>query len=98
LDHNFIRTIAAAGANMDAEKAFLVIGLTLILVIVFNLAIYISVKRRGENPAGQKKMLSKVFKRARDPWEKDKERLKELSDIVSGLQNNSPSRENKDNH
>jgi hypothetical protein len=82
---------------MDTEKAFLVIGLTLVLVIVFNLVIYIAVKRRGENPTGQIEMLSRVFKRARDPWEEEKERLKELSDIVTGLQRNSPMKENKDN-
>jgi hypothetical protein len=82
---------------MDTEKAFVVIGLTLVLVILFNLAIYFSVKRRGKNPTGQIEMFSKVFKRASDPWEEEKERLKELSDIVSGLQRNSTPRENKDN-
>lgn len=72
---------------MDTEKAFLVIGLTLIVVIVLNLAIFVMAKRKGGNPSGQIEMLSRVFKRARNPWEEERWKLKELSDQVAELQN-----------
>jgi len=71
---------------MDSQKAILVIGLTLIFVLLFNFAIYAMAKKRGANPANQFEMYSRVFKRARDPWEEDKAKLAELSSTLAELQ------------
>ena len=72
---------------MDTEKATLVIGITLLIVILFNLAIYTAAKRRGENSITQFKMFSRAFQRARNPWEEDKAKLDELSRTVAALGN-----------
>jgi hypothetical protein len=71
---------------MDTQKAFLVIGFTLLFVLLFNFAIYSMAKKRGAHPANQFEMYARVFKRARDPWEQDKEKLAELSTILAELQ------------
>jgi hypothetical protein len=71
---------------MDTQqKAALVIGLTLLVVILFNIAIYFASKRRGENSINQFKMFSRAFHRARNPWEEDQAKLDELSRKVEAL-------------
>jgi len=72
---------------MDTEKATLIIGITLLVVILFNLAIYTAAKRRGENSINQFKMFSSAIRRARNPWEEDQAKLDELSRTVAALGN-----------
>ena len=68
---------------MDLGKAALVIVITLILVIIFNVAIYRSL--RGERTVNQIKMLRRVTHRARKPWQDENEKLEELSRRVAKL-------------
>jgi len=71
---------------MDGQKAFLVIGITLVVVILLNLRILVSFRKRGNNPANLFQAFSSVIKRGRDPWTRDKENLAELSRRIEELQ------------
>lgn len=71
--------------NIDAGRAFLVIVLTVIGVVVINVAIYYSISRRGT--IGQIDLLRKAASRARNPWRPEDEMLEELSQLVAGLKN-----------
>jgi hypothetical protein len=66
---------------MDVEKAALVILVTLLLVVLFNLGIFSMAKKRG----GEISIFSRVYRRARDPWKEDREKLESLSDQVAQL-------------
>ena len=70
---------------MDTGKAFLVIGLTLILVIGFNAVIYAAATRRRKNSVGEFDLMRKVSKRARDPWAEDNAKLDELAKTLASL-------------
>ena len=70
---------------LDAQKAALVIGISLVIVILFNLGIYRLAKRRGEDSINQIKMITRVAKRARNPWEEDNARLEALSQTLAKL-------------
>ena len=70
---------------MDTGKAFLIIGLTLILVIGFNVVIYLAATRRGRNSLGEFDLMRKVSKRARDPWMEDNAKLEELAKTLASL-------------
>lgn len=70
---------------MDLQKALLVIGITLVIVIIFNLAIYVAVKRR-DGQVGEIELFGRVLKKARDPWRDEKENLEALSKRVANLQ------------
>ena len=52
---------------MDSQKAFLVIGATLVIVLILNLALYALVKRRKIS-TGEFELFQRAMKRARDPW------------------------------
>jgi hypothetical protein len=64
---------------MEIHKAFLVILVVLLIVILFNLGIYSYSKRRSN----QYKFFTRVYRRARDPWKEDKVKLDELSEKVA---------------
>jgi hypothetical protein len=66
--------------NIDAGRALLVIVLTVVGVILINLAIYAMVKSRGN--VGQIEMMRKAVKQARNPWEVEDKALKDLSELV----------------
>ena len=70
---------------MDYSKAALVVCLTLIIVIGFNIILYISATR--DKSASTIEMLQRASQRARDPWENEDNNLEELSRIVSTLKN-----------
>ncbi|MCJ7702853.1 MAG: hypothetical protein MUO62_14820 [Anaerolineales bacterium] len=70
---------------MNTEKAALVITITLIVVILFNLAIYFFAKRRRDTP-GEVDLLRKAAKRARNPWAEENANLESLSQLVAKLQ------------
>lgn len=72
---------------MDIQlNATLVIGVTLLVVVLFNIAIYTVSKRRGEDSINQFKLFSRAFQRARNPWKEDQAKLDELSRKVSALE------------
>ena len=69
---------------MDLDRALLVILLTIGGVVLFNIILYLST-RRG-NDVTTINMLRKAARRARNPWEDEDSALRELSEIVAGLQ------------
>jgi hypothetical protein len=69
--------------HIDTGRALLVIILTLLGVILINVAIYYSVK--GKGTIGQIKMMQKAAKQARNPWKVEDKALAELSDLVKKL-------------
>jgi len=77
---------------MDYSKAALVVCLTLIIVIGFNVMIYVSAKR--DKSAGTIELLRRASQQARDPWRNEDADLDELSRMVSALRNKDP--EDKD--
>jgi len=66
--------------NVDTGKAFLVVGLTILGVILVNVAIYYSV--RGKGTIHQIELMRKAVGQARNPWEGEDTALKELSEMV----------------
>ena len=78
---------------MDGSKAVLVISITLLAVIIFNLALFAWAKRRGPKPGSEIDMLSRAFTRSKNPWGNENEKLAELSATVAALKENA---ENKD--
>lgn len=72
---------------MDLDRAFLVICLTIAAVVVFNVMIYLSVRRGDEVTTID--MMRKAARRARNPWKDEDDALQELSDLVSNLKSNS---------
>ena len=68
---------------MDLDRALLVICLTVGAVILFNVMIYLSVRRGDEVTTIN--LMRKAARRARNPWQDEDDALQELSDIVSGF-------------
>ena len=64
---------------MDIQKALLVIFITLVVVIIFNIGIYSYAKKRGP----QINLFTRIYNRAKHPWKEDNEKMKELSDFVT---------------
>ena len=69
---------------MDLDRAFLVICLTVGAVILFNVMIYLSLRRGNEVTTVD--LMRNAARRARNPWKDEDDALQELSDIVAGLQ------------
>jgi arginyl-tRNA synthetase len=68
---------------MDLDRATLVVCLTVVGVIAFNVMIYLSMRRGNEVTTID--LMRKAAQRARNPWKDEEEALQELSDLVSGL-------------
>jgi hypothetical protein len=68
---------------MDLDRAFLVICLTVAAVVIFNVMIYLSLRRRKEITTID--LMRKAARRARHPWKDEDDALKELSHLVSNL-------------
>jgi uncharacterized protein YlxW (UPF0749 family) len=73
---------------IESQKAFLVIGATLLIVVLINLALYTLVKRRKPN-TGEVDLIRRAMKQARDPWKDEQTKLDSLSRQVAELQNQS---------
>ena len=73
---------------MDGSKAAIVITITLIAVVVFNLVLFAWAKRRGPKPGGQIDMFNRAFQRGKNPWGSENDKLAELSATVAELQKN----------
>lgn len=78
---------------MDTQKAFLVISITLIIVVLINLAIYSMSKRGESDTARQVKMFSNALTKARDPWAEDDAKLSELSRLVDEIKSQNDNKE-----
>ena len=83
---------------MDPNRVFLVVCLTIVGVIAFNVMIYLSLRRGNE--VNTVDMFRKAAKRARNPWKDEDVALKELSNLVAGLKKEDVPREDtlEDNH
>jgi len=68
---------------MDLDRAFLVVCLTVGAVILFNVMIYLSLRRGNEVTTVD--LMRNAARRARNPWKDEDDALQELSDIVAGL-------------
>lgn len=68
---------------MDPNRVFLVVCLTIVAVVAFNVMIYLSLRRGNE--VGTIDMFRKAASRARDPWKDEDDALKELSNLVASL-------------
>lgn len=73
--------------NFDTGKAFLVVVLTILGVVVINVSIYYMVRGRGT--IQQIEMLRKATKQVRNPWELEDQALDELSTLVKSLKKES---------
>lgn len=74
---------------MDMTRAALVVGITLVAVLLVNIAIYLAVIRRNaakDKTVGQIELLRRAATRAQDPWKPEDDALKELARRVQGLQ------------
>jgi hypothetical protein len=72
---------------MDITNALVIVGIALVLVILFNVGIYASIKGKDGNKPGTVDLLRNAFNKAKNPWEDEDTALKELSEIVAKLQN-----------
>jgi len=83
---------------MDPNRVFLVVCLTIVGVIAFNVMIYLSLRRGNE--VNTVDMFRKAAKRARNPWKDEDVALKELSNLVAGLKKEDVPKEDtlEDNH
>jgi hypothetical protein len=75
--------------NIDTGRALLVVVLTLLGVILINVAIYYSIK--GKGTIGQINLMQKAARQARNPWEVEDKALSELSELVKKLKQDSGS-------
>lgn len=73
--------------NFDTGRAFLVVVLTILGVVVINVSIYYMVRGRGT--IQQIEMLRKATKQVRNPWELEDQALDELSTLVKSLKKES---------
>jgi len=72
---------------MDLDRAFLVVCLTVGAVILFNVMIYLSLRRGNEVTTVD--LMRNAARRARNPWKDEDDALQELSEIVAGLRSDS---------
>jgi hypothetical protein len=79
---------------MDMDRAFLIICLTVGAVVLFNVMIYLSLRRGNEVTTID--LLRKASRRARNPWQDEDDALQELSELVAGLRTNREQSESKE--
>jgi hypothetical protein len=79
---------------MDMDRAFLIICLTVGAVVLFNVMIYLSLRRGNEVTTID--LLRKASRRARNPWQDEDDALQELSELVAGLRTNQEQSESKE--
>jgi len=78
---------------MDPGKALLVVGITLIVVIGFNVMIYFS--SRGDRTVNQVEMFRRAAKRIRSPWIVEDTMLEELSQATARLKEDKANQESE---
>jgi hypothetical protein len=73
---------------LDFSRAFLIVAIALVVVILFNVGIYYGYARK--NSRNEFKDMINVVKLARNPWEEEDNNLKELSQRVEDLKKTQP--------
>jgi hypothetical protein len=68
---------------MDTGNALLITGLILILVIIFNVILYFASTSRSTHQ--QLRIIGKLAKQARNPWQKEDRALAELRERITEL-------------
>lgn len=79
---------------MINERAFLVISLTILGVVAFNVMIYLA--WRDKSLSQMVDMFRRAAHRANDPWEEENASLSELNQLVKQLHENAPDSHNPD--
>ncbi|HEY71419.1 MAG TPA: hypothetical protein G4O08_12640 [Anaerolineae bacterium] len=69
---------------MDTGRVLLITGLILILVIVFNVILYFASTSRSTRQ--QLRIIGKLAKQARNPWQSEDEALAELRERITELE------------
>jgi hypothetical protein len=77
---------------MDFSKAFVIVGIALVVVILFNVGIYFGYARK--NSRNEYNDMINVMKNARNPWSEEDANLKELSRRVDSLVDKEPAAQN----
>jgi hypothetical protein len=70
---------------MDPVKAGIVILITLVVIVIMNLAIYVYARRGRHGLPHEIEMLKRAANRARNPWGKEDAMLEELSRLTEAL-------------
>ena len=78
---------------MDFSKAFIIVGIALVVVILFNVGIYFGYARK--NSRNEYNDMINVMKNARNPWGEEDANLKELSRRVDSLVDKEPAAQNR---
>lgn len=69
---------------MDYERVFWVVCLTVLVVVGFNLTIYLGF-RRDKSSSGTVEAFRRAAQQAKNPWEAEDASLSELSRLVRNL-------------
>ena len=77
---------------MDFSKAFVIVGIALVVVILFNVGIYFGYARK--NSRNEFNDMINVMKNTRNPWSEEDANLKELSRRVDSLAEKEPAAQN----
>jgi len=72
---------------MDLGKALIIVAITMIAVIGFNVIIYLGAK--GDRTIHQVELLKRASKMIRNPWQVEDSMLNELSEAANKLRDNS---------
>ncbi len=73
---------------MHVERAALVIGLTILVVVVFNVMIYLA--WRDKSLSEMVNMFRRAAQSANDPWKDEDASLSELNQLVKQLHKDDP--------
>lgn len=68
---------------MDADRAIIIAVITILVVILFNVMLYLSLRRGNEITSID--MVRRAARRARAPWKDEDDALEELSKLVNKL-------------
>ncbi len=69
------------------SKGSVVIGITLGVIVILNIAIFLYFRTNPKFKTGHYKSLGKLLTDFRKPWHNEEENIKKLSSIVKSLQN-----------
>jgi len=84
-----------SGANgMETEKALLVVGVTLAVVLLINAGILVNFLR--SKSSGQLKAFGRAIQAVQNPFRRENESLSELRERVSKLENQASEESNND--
>lgn len=73
---------------MDISRASWVICITIVAVIILNAGIFLAFSKR--KPDSYSSTFGKATREMRNPWQREDERLAELSQRIANLRNNAP--------